>query len=310
MLLTSIARCENCDQNWHLHCTDPPLSRALKAKLICPNNSEHILRKLRRPKGGRLVGQTPKKEVKPEVEVEAEIVVTSDEEQTEPSIQKALVNNFQDTATGINAPILHDRYKQMERDGAVYRLHSKGVKLDFIQAVYEMRGDQYYDTRESEILLALDEIATRDSYERGQRLEEINNKQSLEILVESALSLSRVNEEVIDLHSKKNARILSSTPPRRTSQAANHKVPLTLHLNLRRGGIATVSSSERSSSAPIDTAEKPNSQHSSPYDSTSREDQEEINPDERSHLLAIKRLLELKGKDAFMEFLLPKEDGK
>lgn len=61
---TPIAKCEICDENWHLKCTTPPLPKTQGAHLPCPNDSSHTLRKLRRPKHiaalkAGILGETP-----------------------------------------------------------------------------------------------------------------------------------------------------------------------------------------------------------------------------------------------------------
>ena len=266
------------------------------------------------------------------------MVSSDDEEQSEFNIHDIPIHRFFDTPTGISAPISHDRYKQIEKDGGVYRLPSKGVKLDFIQAVFEMRDDKYPDTRNSEILLALDEIASRGNStyanvtspimrnENSQILAPASTK-NLEMLVESVLSLQSpvllVKDEIHSLDSvslpSRNGRMRSSTPPRRGSQVNSKKSAS--HHNLRRSNITNISSS-RTSSSFSNLSDTPSiagnlkSRNSSPYDSNTSTSSlndngsfagDDINPEERSQLIAIKRLMELKGKDALIEFLLPKE---
>lgn len=53
--------------------------------------------------------------------------------------------------------------KPITQNGVVYRIPERGVKLDFIQAVHERNAEPYQDTHNSDILLALDELATREN---------------------------------------------------------------------------------------------------------------------------------------------------
>ncbi|KAF5100944.1 hypothetical protein D0Z00_001075 [Geotrichum galactomycetum] len=251
---TPIARCEECDQNWHLTCTDPPLSKNLGVKLLCPNNGTHRLRKLRRPKNltiheleladkdkpdsekladdpwllrkkthefhlkkryvdnpkpgtnraglKDLVGgsvqwkqrasaarETPMEKETPTVsssEDEAEDEDDDNEDEDENSdienhIRHLPIHMYYDTPTGVVAPVLHNRFKQLERDGVVYRISARGIKADFIQAVYEMNQNPLPDSKNSEILLALDEIAGRDMHGVSRTVPNI------ELLVDCAL---------------------------------------------------------------------------------------------------------------------------
>lgn len=289
---TSIARCEPCDQNWHLHCADPPLSRALGVKLVCPNNKDHILRKLRRPKNGKIF--TPSKS-----ESEIPIVVPSSEEalSEDDTADSVTITNFEDTDNGFSAPFPKERYKVMNKDGYVYRLPALGIKLDFIQAVYEMREDQFPDTRNSEILLSLDEIASRNDrpivrQETGPGLpvshsdqraridaidikDETPERSNLELLVESALSLPAPSKLGLERPktTHRNGKLKSDILDHNTSvKSSNHSVVKT--------------------------------RSSSPQESNDSIVQEVIHPDERSHLIAIKRLMELKGKEALLEFFV------
>lgn len=254
---TPIARCEQCDQNWHLTCTDPPLSKNLGVKLFCPNNGMHRLRKLRRPKnltiheleladkdkpdsekladdpwllrkkthefhlkkryvdnpkagtnkaglkelvGGSIywkqratharataMGQETQEFSSSESDADYEDGEEEDQEEeeeyndVEDQIRKLPIHIYYDTPTGVVAPVLHNRYKQLERDGVVYRISARGIKADFIQAVYEMNQDPLPDTKTSEILLALDEIAGRDVHGISRTVPKI------ELLVDCAL---------------------------------------------------------------------------------------------------------------------------
>lgn len=303
---------------------------------MCPNNKGHQIRKLRRPKNGRIVEPPTPNSKASKSETDTEVVISSDDEESGDVILDVPIHNFDDTPTGFSAPIPKERYKQIDDNGVVYRLSSKGIKLDFIQAVYEMRGDTFPDTCNSEILLSLDEIASRGTscnsgnilvanqspQEPSQSLEpsqpqepsqpshsgETNklpsvSRSGIEMLLESALSLTapkslKDSTKSLEASQKRNGRTRSSTPPFKASQTTSAHPH-----NLRD----------------ISIARNVKSRHSSPYESNGKtgghqndalKEEGIIRPEERTHLIAIKRLMELKGKEALMEFLLHSEAEK
>ncbi|KAH9828383.1 PHD-finger [Teratosphaeria destructans] len=130
-----IIQCDHCPHNWHLDCLDPPLAnppaRTWDNKKLhdwmCPLHAEHELRKvdtallvprrrihLRRPKDARIV---------------------------DTSLNRGFVNNgvvdIEFDESDDSGSEFYD--EQQEPEGAVYRLPSSGVKLDFIDKVKKAR---------------------------------------------------------------------------------------------------------------------------------------------------------------------------
>lgn len=221
------------------------------------------------------------------MEVEEDPEIYSEEEEVD-TILDIAIHNFNDTPTGFSAPISKDKYKQIDRDGVIYRIPSHGVKLDFIQAVYEMNEERYPDTRNSEILLSLDEIASRGkkSLEVAKSLptpHEVSpvSKSELELLVEKALGLFSAPKDQSVLP-KGNGHKKSPSP------SAHNQDP----------------------TQSIIKAEDSNGRQLITYDDFNTRKQDfdgdDIPPEERADLLAIQDLMIQKGKAALCEFLLAK----
>lgn len=254
---------------------------------MCPNNSQHLLRKLRRPKNGKIV-ELPGMIREDTLEVEEEPEIYSEEEEVDTIILDIPIHKFNDTSTGFSAPISKEKYKQIDRDGVVYRIPSHGVKLDFIQAVYEMNEEMYPDTRNSDILLSLDEIAVSEkkSLEVAKPLplsHEVSSvsKSELELLLEKALGLFSASNEESALP-KGNGHKKSPTP------SANTQDPTS--------SIIKAEDSNGRKFIIQDDANGPKQDL----------DDEGIRPEERADLLAIQDLMIQKGKAALWEFLLAK----
>lgn len=286
-----------------MECADPPLSRALGARLACPNDPKHALRKLRRPKNGKIVAPIGASSVQQEsvaeapasptpkpadlAQLETEALDMSDSAESDSGIQlpETVIEGLNETSYGFSARFPRERNKAIEKDGVIYRVPASGVKLDFLQSVYEMRQDPFPDTRNSDILLSLDEIASRGQeplLERGKVIAQ-NLPLSEDAASEAALQAKRATvESLIDC-----ALALPSTN-KLNNPSKTHSSKLA---GVGNGQVK----SERTDT--IASAVKKNN--------SSTPDDLDVRPDERSYLVAIKRLMQLKGKEALLEFLVP-----
>lgn len=328
-----ISRCDYCSLSWHLDCLSPPLPtvKTVGTKWKCPNHADHVYRKSRRPKNARIVDTNLRRGYKNDGNVE--ILDSSDEEQLEINTRDIPIWNFQDTSSESRAPTPH--YEQLDTDGVVIRVPSEGVKLDFIQSINTMKAEAYSDTHNSQILLALDELATKSqNFREGVRnlcylkfdgtpdVMVANSRTNIEMLLDSALCLQsplqpkgsklKAQIESKEIMSPSNPPkgngLQSSTTPRKPAHQAAQAV---LACNLRKSSLANTVKS-KSIASQTSTPKAPQDSLYEGIESVSAIiggislGTDEINPDERKHLFAVKRLMELKGKDALMEFLAPK----
>lgn len=402
-----IARCEYCSLNWHLDCLNPPLPtvKTIGTKWKCPNHADHVFKKKRRPKSYKIIDTSLRRGFSNDGNIE--VLDSSDEEQNDLNARDVPLHDYFDTPTGVSAPVPQHLIKPLVQSGVVYRIPSEGVKLDFIQTVKELNDEAYQDSRNSDILLALDELATREQdirdgvrnlcylqVDQSQDVATATARHNLETLIDVALSTPKDTNLLISnnngfngngsIHSKDSKELLhasianssgfgSSSPPlrstglssssspsvsqrnvsplplyrtatssRRASQIANNKI----HAAAEEGRYNTRRSSLRNSMSNVDggsaissndssTSSSSNNSHNSGVHSRLRSagptgsiipigssingsgnvtdyslsfDNDYISPEERTHLLAIQKLMKLKGKDALMDFLLPRAD--
>lgn len=351
-----IARCDYCSLNWHLDCLNPPLPtvKTIGTKWKCPNHADHVFKKRRRPKTAKIQDTALRRGFKNDGNIE--VFDSSDEEQSETNAREVPLHDYFDTLEGVSAPVPQSILKPMEQNGVIYRIPAHGIKLDFIQAVHERNAEPYQDTRNSDILLALDELVTREPEVReGVRdlcylqvkdspdEATTDARKNLEILIDAALGNSddlgdlAVRSELPSSMDTSRASPTASaasirriTGSRRASLIANSKIqsssedgrphsrrpPSSLKYETSNQASSSSSTSSISgegtnrvssrlrSANPVGTS---NSADQTGFDYTVNMDNY-ISMDERTHLVAIQKLLKLRGKDALMDFLLPRAD--
>lgn len=316
-----IARCDYCVLSWHLDCLNPPLPtvKTVGTKWKCPNHADHAFHKARRPKHAQIIDTNLRRGFKNDGNID--ILDSSDEEQLEVNTRDLPFHNirapqYDDVP---NAPVQIEARKHSEDSN-----ESQAVKLDFIQSMQERRRESHTVTSNTQVLLALDEVASKPQdiregvrnlcYMRAEGTHDAmtaNCRNNIEILLTSALSLQsplskpkKVQDEPSSALSlldpseplpppdgtPKSGQSCSVTPPAPANSVSTNKHKESI---LRKSSLSNSS----------DIATHSRSRNSSPI---SVSDSEEIHPEERAHLIAIKKLLELKGKDTFMEFLLQK----
>lgn len=333
-----IARCDYCSLCWHLDCLNPPLPtvKTVGTKWKCPNHADHVYHKSRRPKHAHIIDTNLRRSYKNDGNID--ILDSSDEEQLEINTRDIPLYNFQNTSAAITKYLQNNNPLGLN-DKAI-GVKSEGVKLDFTQSINHIQTDEYSENSISQVLLGLDELATKNQkFREGVRnlcylqfegtpdVMAANCRTNIEMLLDSALSLKspplkpkESPSKSPEIHPKenltptsdstKNGIVTSSTPSKKPTQNVNTPQ----HHKLRISNSANSAKSRSPSIAPQGNTKR---QNASPYDAAGNDGKslidgislynDDILPDERNHLITIKRLMELKGKDALMEFLLPKE---
>lgn len=326
-----IARCEYCSLNWHLDCLNPPLPtvKTVGTKWKCPNHADHAFKKKRRPKTAKVVDSTLRRGFRNDGNIE--VLLSSDEDEMEFDSRDIPIHNSYDTLSGVTAPVPQHILKPHVQNGVIYRIPERGVKLDFIQRVHEMNEEAYQDTRNSDILLALDVLANRDQdskeavrnlcYLKSEGSSDVvtaQARQNIETLIEAALAGPATDTDSRDKKPSSESRAPSvdiSTPmrsSRRASQIAANKILAVAEegrYNTRRGSsriASAVNDSAPPSSARGSRLRSSNSSTVSVIPENNSQEEDYISPEDRTHLLAIQKLMKLKGKDALMDFLLPR----
>jgi hypothetical protein len=176
--------------------------------------------------------------------------------------------DIRDTKSGVGAPIPKHVEKTLTADGITYRLPARGILLDFIENVHKTINDPLAETNNAEILLALDELALRPNNEREA--------------VRDLCFLQAANSKDMDVFvAKKNLNTLLDVVI-----ASPRSLP-----NGNRG--------KTQSSVPAHSPEQEDFKQNILLD-----DLGDLSLSEREQLLAIKKLISVKGRDKVMEFLL------
>lgn len=283
-----IARCDYCTLSWHLDCLSPPLPtvKTVGTKWKCPNHADHVFRVARRPKNAVIVDTNLRRGFKNDGNID--ILDSSDEEQLEINTRDIPKSNARNGLTTTkSSPAPTQNYKQFEQKPDDVSISSQAVRLAFIQPVRSTAEVPYRKTSNSQVLLALDELATKsqDVREGVRNLcyfqfdgtpDEIaaRTRTNVELLLESALTL-------------KSPPLQGQTGPKRVKLSLSSK-NYTQNMKI---SIANESKARRS-----------------PSHAASNGTSGEIHSNEKVYLSAIKKILKLKGKDALMEFLLQKKD--
>ncbi|KAK8153579.1 hypothetical protein BKA80DRAFT_313990 [Phyllosticta citrichinensis] len=129
-----IIQCDVCNANWHLECLDPPMANPppipYNAKTrnawACPRHTEHDLRFIQTTVAGQTRDIRVRKPKNPKV--------------TDVNLRRGFKNNgvievYDETESESG----FSEYDDPDEEGVVFRLPSKGIKLDFIAKVKEQR---------------------------------------------------------------------------------------------------------------------------------------------------------------------------
>lgn len=336
-----IARCEYCSLNWHLDCLNPPLPtvKTIGTKWKCPNHADHDFKTKRRPRSAKVIDTCLRRGFQNDGNIE--IMISSDEESMEPRAQL-----FYNKNSHAEIPDLLPQtvLKPVIRKDEVLQIPEESVKLDFIDRVHEYNPEAYQDNKNADVLLALDELATRNQSEKeGVRnlcylmadgTEDVltaTARNNIETLITAAIGVTYGTDSTqgsdnviknINDNGASHVKIPDSKDPGTnlktqvpshlvSNQALQHStikeedVSMTpkRHSVDSEAGSTTGGNIELSKSRLGTETVSAKSSTLSNSDLSSAESH--ISPDERTHLLAIQRLLRLKGKQALLDFLLP-----
>lgn len=234
--------CEHCSLFFHVDCVNPPAT-SVYGRWKCPNHVDQATKLPRRPKKMKMEDPALRRGFKNNGNIE----ILNSEDEPPAAFFKEVPKFFvesRDTPQGVAAKLPVRTRKTFEQDGILYRLPEDAIKLDFIDTVRkETDVTPYPQTDRSDILLALDELATRPSTDR---------------------------EAVRDLC------YLQSNGSRDVNTA-------TAKVNLAK--LIAAAFGEQSNDENNDIKN------------------EQVQKNERDELLAIKKLIHIKGKDKLLEFL-------
>jgi hypothetical protein len=149
---TQVVTCDVCSSSWHVDCLDQPIW-TMGSRWKCPNHADQVIKLPRRPKRYKLVDTDLQRGFNNNGNIE--VLDSSDEEELG-AVEEIPFFDVVDTANGVAAKIPRATEKSFASDGIVYRLPERGIKLDFIQAVYKEQNNSYPDSMQSQILLTLD----------------------------------------------------------------------------------------------------------------------------------------------------------
>ncbi|CAN6669104.1 hypothetical protein TRVA0_041S00672 [Trichomonascus vanleenenianus] len=263
-----VLTCDYCPLAFHVDCVTPPVLQA-GTKWRCPNHSDQGVKLARRPRKVKYEDPTLQRRFKNNGHIE----VINDEDEDEGQFQKipSLFDDVKNTATGFSSKVKNPVLKQrlmFGMDDVVYRLPEESIKLDFIESVRdECYEDPYPLMDTTKVLMALDELALRSSDVKDA----VRNLSYFQLNGSPAAdsALARANMSVL-------------------VDAA--LAPLSRQKELHHGSVKKESAE----------------QHDLPATRRKRkrsEVDEDSDLDEYDQLLAIKQLMQLKGKEKLLEFL-------
>ncbi|KAK9480382.1 hypothetical protein V1514DRAFT_195629 [Lipomyces japonicus] len=289
-----IASCDYCSLHWHLDCVDPPMNTMPSGnrKWMCPNHVGRDLTKLRRKKNSKIVNVSLRRGFVNNGDIEVGNDSSDDENDgAPPSIVKPSKLHF---ISGWDAPTAsygsafdHRRIFRSEDavdiDGVVYKLPERGIVLDFLEKVnllspssYRQSPTAHYHEYNQPRLSDLDRLVERSAEEREfvrnitylQRAntDEYVERQNISALLDAIIKpVSISSSSASSLSTSSLSSSLSS--PDVPASSTNSTLDFTEDYGIRTGG-----------SIIIDDKEK-------------------------EQLLAIQKLIAIKGKQALLKFL-------
>lgn len=241
--------CDTCSQSWHVDCLAQPLW-TVGTRWKCPNHADQAVKLPRRPKKTQIVDSHLRRGFRNDGNIE--VLDESDEEE----VQDIPFFDVKDAPLGVSARISNQHHRQnrlISSDGVIYRLPERSIKLDFIDAVNIENRQPFAETRTVDILVALDELATRPT-------ETVSGVRDL-----SYFQQQNTQDEQVAIAKANLYKLLDAALYEEENQDRSQHPPMA-HL----------------SSPPPD---------------------DNVSPPEREQLLAIKQLMQIKGKDSLLRFL-------
>ncbi|ANB11095.1 Rco1p [Sugiyamaella lignohabitans] len=284
----TMVSCDVCPLNWHVDCLPSP-TWTIGSRWKCPNHADQATKLPRRPRKYKVVDTVLQRGFKNDGNVE---VLDSSDEEEEGFVQDIPFFDNYDTRIGVASRINKGSEKTFLSNGVLYRLPSRGIKLDFIEAVHDSYDEPYPDSIRSDILVALDELATKslDVQQAVRNLAYLQSdgdpsvkvaigKENINVLVSAAL------EELPDSNPAPQGPSVyikpdtgSPSPPRHTNGRSSARSSLA-------GSVTDSDRDALTSNSSVD---------------------DEVLDSERDQLRIIKRLMQIKGKDKLVKFLLEK----
>ncbi|KAK9371174.1 hypothetical protein V1509DRAFT_613833 [Lipomyces kononenkoae] len=280
-----IISCDYCPLHWHLDCLDPPMSTIPTSarKWMCPNHVGRDLIHRRRKRNSKIINVSLRRGFVNNGDIEVGND-SSDDEQIGPESENFVKPQLLHFLNGWEeSPFERSAYDrriptwEFDTEGIVYKLPERGVVLDFIDKVNSL---QPFGRKRSypPPLNELDRLVERPYMEREfvrnvaymnqSHMPETMTRQNVSNLIDAAIKINadaKLNcNEMEDVETK-------GTPP-----------------------LSPSSELTKISSGPVDSS---NSSISTGEPPTSPLEQD------RESLLAIQKLIRIKGKDALMKFL-------
>ncbi|OLL23273.1 hypothetical protein NEOLI_000863 [Neolecta irregularis DAH-3] len=161
-----IISCDYCSLHWHLDCLDPPMTSipSQTRRWMCPNHSEHLIKRRRKPKITRVVDVSLNRGFKNNGDIE----IDNEEEDEDP---------WED---------------EFNVDGVRYRLPERGIKLDFIERVQRKSSrtsSEQTDTMRSMLSNLIESRQGSVAYTASSIEEELEHRSDLERQVLHNLAL-------------------------------------------------------------------------------------------------------------------------
>lgn len=271
-----MATCEFCNQSWHVDCLDPP-ALSVGSGWMCPNHTAQVVKLPRRPRKAKFVNTNLRRGFKNKGNIEVQD--SSDEEDSD-MVQDIPFFDIRNTEHGVSAPYPKQIEKMFSIDGVIYRLPARGIKLDFIDHVNQVNEDIYPETNSSDILMALDELSARPLEER-RAVRDLCYLQA-EGSVDVKVSVAHENiQRLLDVAFKSQELSTSET----VHQLSFPKINGTME---EESSIISTGPSEVSRECVEKQILNGNS----------------VSEQELRELFAVKRMMELTGKEKLMKFLL------
>ncbi|KAK7205035.1 hypothetical protein BZA70DRAFT_278933 [Myxozyma melibiosi] len=284
--------CDYCPLHWHLDCLDPPMSSIptiSQRKWRCPNHVNRELIKCRRLRNAKLVSVSLRRGFINNGDIEVENESSDDDGNAagnEVLVKPSRLHFFDNWSEDpFNKTSAFDRRKiatytiKDEEQNVVYRVSERGLVLDFLDKVNLLphtrkRAPRPVPLSELDRLVVLPyqerEFVRNLAYFNQQFTPEAVTRQSMSSLLDAALALDDTVSLASSNASDDEEGPVSTTALETTSRS---------------------SSTEHEESLSANTA------------ATEQVETEEVMEDKET-LLAIQRLMRVKGKDALMKFLL------
>lgn len=157
-----MATCSYCQLIWHVDCLDPPV-QSISARWMCPNHAAKaadLPRRLRKPhvvdvalrRGNQNNGN---------------IDVVDDEDDDIYKVREVPFFGLRNTPEGVAAAVSQKAYERsFRKEGVVYRVPARSIKLDFLDKIHQRNEAPCHDTLVSSFLSALEALAHAPTEER------------------------------------------------------------------------------------------------------------------------------------------------